>query len=205
MVQRLPRTEAASPGAQDKRLQILREAAEVFRARGFHRASMEEIADRLGMHKGNLYYYFPSKHDLLYFCQEQALDRLTQQAQTVLAMTASHADRLRTLIECHLVCVLDELGGSLAHAEFEELPALQRRRITARRDRYEAQWRQLIQAGMDHGAFRRADPKLAVLGMLGALNWSVKWHRPSGGQDARAIAQAFATLVIDGIREPNAT
>jgi AcrR family transcriptional regulator len=75
MVQRLPRTEAASPGAQDKRLQILREAAEVFRARGFHRASMEEIADRLGMHKGNLYYYFPSKHDLLYFCQEQALDR----------------------------------------------------------------------------------------------------------------------------------
>jgi len=201
LVQRPSRSDRSGANAGDKRLQILRQAAEVFRARGFHRASMEEIADRLGMHKGNLYYYFPSKQDLLYFCQEQALDRLTAGARSILAGDGGPADKLRALIASHLGCVLDEFGGSLAHAEFEELPSLQRRRVIARRDRYEAQWRDLIQAGIEQGTFRRADPKLCVLGILGALNWTVKWHRQSGGQDLGAIAAAFADLLIDGIRK----
>ena len=45
----------------ERRLEILRRAAEVFRAKGFHGAGMREIAEGLGLAPGALYYYFPSK------------------------------------------------------------------------------------------------------------------------------------------------
>jgi AcrR family transcriptional regulator len=197
MVQK-PATNTAS--SKSRQIEILRRAAEVFRGRGFHRSSMEEIAERLGMTKGNLYYYFPGKQELLFFCQQEALQRLTEQAQSIVAGRGSAAEKLERLITAHLVCVLVELGGSLAHAEFEELPPLQRRSIVAQRDRYEQFFRDLIQAGVAAGEFAPGDEKLRALAILGALNWTVKWHRPEGGESATTIAHCFADLLVNGLR-----
>ena len=58
---------------KDRRLEILRPAASAFTRSGFAHATMEDIADRVQMAKGNLYYYFPSKQDLLFFCQDESL------------------------------------------------------------------------------------------------------------------------------------
>jgi AcrR family transcriptional regulator len=43
---------------------------------------MGEIADKVQMANGNLYYYFPSKQDLLFFCQDESLGRLIDEAST---------------------------------------------------------------------------------------------------------------------------
>ena len=198
MVQK-PAAAATQNARKPRQVELLRRAAEVFRGRGFHRASMEEIAERLGMTKGNLYYYFPGKQDLLFFCQQEALARLTEQARTIVAGRGSCAEKLERLITAHLVCVLVELGGSLAHAEFEELPALQRRRIGTQRDRYEQFFRDLIHQGVASGEFAPGDDKLRTLAILGALNWTVKWHRPEGGESATAIAHSFCDLLVHGL------
>ena len=55
--------EAPSP---DRRMEILRQAASVFREKGYHGAGMREIAKGIGVAPGALYYYFESKEDLLY-------------------------------------------------------------------------------------------------------------------------------------------
>ena len=142
---------------RSRKLDILASASAVFRGRGFHRASMEEIADRLGMTKGNLYYYFPGKQDLLFFCQKEALRRLAANAEQILAGRGTSAEKLERLITSHLVCVLEEMGGSLAHAEFEELAPLQRRHVVGLRDRYEAFFRRVIGDGQDSGEFAPGD------------------------------------------------
>src|SRR5688572_26638897 len=177
----------ARPKAEARRLEILRAAAEVFRGRGFHRASMEEIADRLQMTKGNLYYYFPGKQDLLYFCQQEALSRLLERAVVTMSGGGTCAEKLARLINDHLSCVLDEMGGSLAHAEFEELAPLRRRQTAMRRGTYEEIFREVIRKGVRNGEFERGDAKLRALAILGALNWTVKWFRPGGGETAEHI------------------
>ena len=45
----------------DRRIEILKSAAAAFRRRGYHGASVDEIASALDMTKGNLYYYFKNK------------------------------------------------------------------------------------------------------------------------------------------------
>ena len=67
----------------DKRVEILKSAAAAFRRRGYHGASVDEIASALKMTKGNLYYYFRNKEDILYACHESSLDILLQLMQEV--------------------------------------------------------------------------------------------------------------------------
>ena len=59
--------------ATDRRIEILKSAAAAFRRRGYHGASVDEIASALAMTKGNLYYYFRNKEDILYACHEYSL------------------------------------------------------------------------------------------------------------------------------------
>ena len=186
-----------------KKREILEAASRVFRARGLHAAGMRDIAAELGMAVGNLYYYFRDKEDLLAFVQESALARLLEMAARVRALGLPADQRLRLLLEEHVVGLNDpEEGtpGSLAHLEVEALGEERRAGVLARRDEYEQTVRALIEEGMDQGTFRRADPKVASLALLGSVNWTVKWFRPEGGKSAREIGRQIAEMMVRGLR-----
>jgi AcrR family transcriptional regulator len=56
--------------SEERRLEILKSAAAAFRRRGYHGASVEEIARALRMTKGSLYYYFRNKEAILFACHD---------------------------------------------------------------------------------------------------------------------------------------
>lgn len=186
-----------------KKREILEAASRVFRVRGLHAAGMRDIAAELGMAVGNLYYYFRDKEDLLAFVQESALSRLLEMAARVRALDLPPDGQLRLLLEEHVVGLNDpEEGtpGSLAHLEVEALGEERRAGVLARRDEYEQIVRALIEEGMDQGLFRRADPKVASLALLGSVNWTVKWFRPEGGKSAREIGRQIAEMMVRSLR-----
>lgn len=189
---------AGDSGIRKKR-EIVEGASRVFRARGLHAAGMRDIAAELGMAVGNLYYYFRDKEDLLAFVQESALSRLLEMAAKVQALDLPADGKLRLLLEEHVVSLNDpEEGtpGSLAHLEVEALGEERRPAVLARRDEYEQVVRSLIEEGMDQGIFRRVDPKVASLALLGSVNWTVKWFRPEGGKSAREIGSQIAEMMV---------
>lgn len=189
---------AGDSGIRKKR-EIVEAASRVFRARGLHAAGMRDIAAELGMAVGNLYYYFRDKEDLLAYVQESALSRLLGMAARVQALDLPADGKLRLLLEEHVVALNDpEEGtpGSLAHLEVEALGEERRPAVLARRDEYEQAVRSLIEEGMDQGIFRRADPKVASLALLGSVNWTVKWFRPEGGKSAREIGRQIADMMV---------
>ncbi len=183
----------------DRRMEILRQAAQVFRQKGYHGAGMREIAAGIGVAPGALYYYFKSKEDLLYACQDLSLSKLIEIGEQLAASSAPADERLRALMRAHLDLTLDELGGSAAHVEFHALPEERLRRIVRKRDQYEALLRSLIQAGIDSGRFRPVDAKLTALTLLGALNWTVVWWRPDGPWGAHDVVDGIASILLDGL------
>jgi AcrR family transcriptional regulator len=191
--------QTASPRA-DRRLEILRRAADVFRRKGYRGAGMREIAEGLGLAPGALYYYFRSKEDLLFACQDLTLRRLTEGARRIARSGGSPPERLRALVAFHLEMTLTELGGSAAHLEFRDLPAPRLAEVVRRRDAYEAVLRRVIREGVRSRAFRPVDPKQAAWWILGALNWTVVWWRPEGRRTAADLAASFADLFLSGLR-----
>jgi AcrR family transcriptional regulator len=178
---------------------ILRAAAGVFRDRGFADTGMREIAAAADLSTANLYYYFNSKADILYFCQDHSASRMLETARRLQRRRLTPSQRLRGVIGAHLVCMLDELDGAAAHTEVDALPPALRKRIVAKRDRYERAVRRIVAEGIRSGAFRRTDPTLATRAILGALNWTTRWYRPGGKLAPQDVALVFADYLVRGL------
>ena len=80
---------------EQKKREILHAASAVFRRRGLHATGMRDIASEIGMHAGNIYYYFRNKQELLAFCQEDTLAGLLELARAVEESTESPDRKLR--------------------------------------------------------------------------------------------------------------
>lgn len=184
---------------QARRLEILRAAGNEFRAHGFEQTGMREIAAAAGLSPANLYNYFRGKDEILFFCQDNSLDRMIAALEKARRLRTGVGERLRFVIVSHVMCVLDEVEGSAAHLIPTELPAGMQRTLVTKRDRYEDGVRQLIVAGMRGGEFVECDAALATRALLGALNWSVRWFNPEGALTAGAIASGFADYLIRGL------
>jgi len=161
---------------------------------------MGEIAEKVQMAKGNLYYYFPSKQDLLFFCQDESLGRLIDQATAISKSKARADDQLRAMIAFHIRTILEELPGSTAHTDFRSLPAPLLRKVIKKRDRYEEAYRGVIERGMKQGVFRKCNVKTATWAILGALNWSVQWFSPKGEIRVDELGQEFGDLFINALK-----
>jgi AcrR family transcriptional regulator len=183
-----------------RRLEILRAAGKEFRVRGFAETGMRDIAAAAALSPANLYNYFRGKHDILFFCQDNSLDRLIAALYNARRMRGSAGTKLRMVIVSHLRCVLDEVEGSAAHLLTAALPSRQQRYLVAKRDKYEEGVRHLIAGGIRTGEFCPCDPALAARAMLGALNWSVQWFSPEGPLTAAEIAERFASYLIRGLQ-----
>ena len=182
-----------------RRLEILRAAGREFRVRGFAETGMRDIATVASLSPANLYNYFHGKHDILFFCQDNSLDRMIAALDKARCMRANAAIKLRVVITSHLRCVLDEVEGSAAHLLTIALPPRQQRYLVTKRDKYEEGVRNLIVAGVRSGEFAPCDPALAVRAILGSLNWSIQWFNPEGPLTATEIAERFADYLIRGL------
>ncbi len=180
---------------------ILRAAARVFRRRGFAATGMREIALQADLSPGNLYNYFASKQELLYFCQDHSLDRMLETVRSPGTTRLGPAARLERVIRSHLACMLDELDGAAAHTEVDALPPALRAKIVAKRDRYERAVREIVEQGVRSRAFVPCDPKLVTRALLGALNWTAKWYDPEGETPSAGVADAFASYLVRGLRK----
>jgi TetR/AcrR family transcriptional regulator len=183
----------------DRRIEILKSAAAAFRRRGYHGASVDEIASALDMTKGNLYYYFQNKEEILFACHDYSLDELLGLMDQVRAESSGPDDKLRRLILAFIHMMLDELQATALTLDLQALsPALMKRIIT-KRDRFDHGLRAIIQQGMDDGLFRPGDPKMIGFAIMGAVNWITKWFDPAGPATSNEIGAAFADYLVGGL------
>jgi AcrR family transcriptional regulator len=182
------------------RIDILKSAAAAFRKLGYHGATVEQIAAALRMKKGNLYYYFKNKEEILFACHEYSHDRLQELLDDAVRSTAPAEAKLRRLITGAVHVILDELHGTALLLDLEALSPAHLKAVVHRRDRFDRGMRLIIEEGMATGAFAPGDPKLLGFAMLGALNWISRWFNPRGPSTSEDIATRFADYLIAGLR-----
>ena len=152
------------------------------------------------MTKGNLYYYFGSKEEILYFCHDYSLDILLALLRRTEKDARGPEARLRALIEAFVHMIVDELQGTALTLDLEALSPPLLRKVIAKRDRFDRGIRRVVEQGMRTGAFAAGDPKLVTFAILGAVNWIARWFDPRGPARSGDIARAFADYLLAGLR-----
>jgi TetR/AcrR family transcriptional regulator, cholesterol catabolism regulator len=182
------------------RVEILKSAAAAFRKLGYHGATVEQIASALHMKKGNLYYYFRNKEDILFACHQYSLDRLLALLDQIERSGLGPDEKLRQLIVSFVHTILDELHGTALFLELEALTPVHLKAVIARRDQFDRGIRQVILEGARSGTFGQVDAKLLSFAILGAVNWIPRWYNPDGPATSQDIADRFADYLIAGLK-----
>jgi AcrR family transcriptional regulator len=160
---------------------------------------MGDLAQAMGLQKGSLYSLTQSKQELLYETMREGaaafhagLDALPEGAVAV--------ERIRLALRAHLHVVSEQLDmATVFTREWRYLQGARRDEILAERRRYEERLRALFREGRERGELRTdLDDAAAALLVLSAANWAYTWLTP--GRDTDAIADSFASILVDGIR-----
>jgi AcrR family transcriptional regulator len=191
---------------EERWAELIGVATQVFYEKGYDAASLQDIADRLGMLKGSLYYYIQSKEDLLF-------DVISAVHKEGLAVVRARADtpgdplqRLRHVIVGHVEHTCANLVPTAVFLhELSALPPERRLEVLGNEHAYQAVFRDLIELAQKEGLARAdLDPRLAALSVLGSTNWVYRWFRPGGDFSAEQIAHELAEMAIRGIETPRA-
>jgi AcrR family transcriptional regulator len=180
---------------------ILESAAQVFRQKGFHGASMADIAEAVNLQKASLYHHFGSKQEILLELLDRALEMVTERFVQETAVDAPVDEKLRLALRSYLA-TLSEHGDlvSVMLLEHRSLDSEYRSRHIPNRDRFEQMWRNLIQQGVDDGVFVCDNIPLTVRGLLGVVNWTITWYRQDGDLSVEQIADHFADIFLRSLR-----
>lgn len=180
--------------------EILDAAAQIISQKGFHAASMQDIAQAVNLQKASLYHHVASKQEILLALLDRALDILIEQLEAIVSQPLPADEKLRQAMRSYLQIILEHRDlASVLLLEHRSLEPKLRYRHIPRRDRFEGLWRDIIQEGLEQGLFRCADPGLASRSLLGILNWTITWYRPNGKLAAGEIGDQFAELYLQGL------
>jgi AcrR family transcriptional regulator len=181
---------------------ILDAAAQVIRQKGFHGASMADIAQAVKLQKASLYHHVSSKQEILLALLDRALNMLIEQIGAVANQNIPADEKLHQMIRAYLVSLADNADlASVLLFEHRSLEPSQRQRHIPQRDRFEMIWRNALEQGVEEGLFTCQNPALVVRAMMGSLNWTITWFNPTGKLSIEEIAEQYTTILIEGLRK----
>jgi AcrR family transcriptional regulator len=179
---------------------ILEAAAQIIREKGYHAASMSDIAAAVDLSKATLYSHIDNKQSILVALLDRALDALIEDIQPVLAAAVPADEKFRRAMYAFLSYMSENLDlSAVLLLEHRSLDPEKRGKHIPRRDEYEGYWRQIIEEGIADGIFTVEDPGLSVKVALGVASWTVTWLNPDGRLSAEEIADQSANIMLNGL------
>lgn len=180
-----------------RRKDILDAAAEEFAERGYHDASLRRIGDRVGLSKASLYYYVPSKSDLL---AELLTD--AAQAQPIQVGHGEPSERMRVFIRTHVSRVLNTVEGrALAETSAVLMSKSADPSLAEARRRYEDVLVSILEAGIGSGEFKNVPVRPVVKFIFAGLNSIPHWYEAEGELPLNRIVDDIMSILLEGVLE----
>jgi AcrR family transcriptional regulator len=160
---------------------ILTAAAKLFRARGFARSTVRELADAVGILSGSLFHHFKSKDDILFAVMEEVIVDMDTALAAALKTAQTTEDKLRSLIHNQLSFIHGPQGDATAVLVYEwnTLSPEGQSRLLERRRHFFARWQDVLEQAHEQGLIA-VEPRVLRQLLHGAAVWTANWYKPGG-------------------------
>ena len=193
---------AHAPEAKQKLREICRIAARVFYAKSYDGASMQDIAEAVGLTKAGLYHHVGSKDRLLFEIQNYGMDILDETVLAPIRDIADPREKLRQTIIGHIDLIVrarDQEITVILH-ENRSLSGPLRKKLNARKRAYIDYLENLIMRVQEQsGGPPLVKPQLAAFALLGLINWLYQWYSAQGPVKQEELAQVYTDFFLRGL------
>jgi len=180
---------------------ILSVAARLISRKGYSGASLQEIANKVGLHKSSLFHYIKNKEELLL----RIFGETFQEGNRILKeISDDHSlepeEKLKKAIDFHLTSVEENFDSiSIFLDQIRSLPKKHQSMALKARKKYEKSFQKIIVEMKRKGYFEGLDKQIVTLGVLGMLNWVPMWFRRDGRLTIQEISNIFYKLIVGKI------
>lgn len=186
---------------RNRRQDVLEAAVRVFQEKGYAAASIQDVAEEVGVLKGSLYHYIDSKEDLLARIFEDSAGHFTEMLDEASGLGEDPVERLRSFARsCSFWYLKNIERVAIYTTEWKYLTGNRRKDVMKIRETYERRLAGLIGEVKEAGeAAPDLDVSFATYFIFGALNGLPDWYRRRGPDSAEKIADAYADLIVNAV------
>jgi AcrR family transcriptional regulator len=195
-----------TPPPKRRDREVVDAAASVFYRKGYADASVQDVADEVGILKGSLYHYIDSKEDLLF----RLLEEVHMEVQEILEEVAADADadaldQLLAYTRRQVEYNAENLPKiSVYYHDVDRLSESRRSEIFSKRRVHEQFVADLIKRAQQDGTISDlADARLLGNCVFATIIWVYKWYRPQGQLSPKSLGELCASFVLRGIGASN--
>jgi AcrR family transcriptional regulator len=180
---------------------IMDVAMHLFGVQGYTGTTMRDIAKAVGVLPGSLYAHISSKETLLVEIVDAGISSFIAAVEQHAYSERPAKARMRSAIKAHIAVVAENPERSLV--VFHQWRFLSERNLALaveKRRRYEKAFIRILEDGVKSGEFNRdTNIRIAVMSMLGALNWTPEWYSPKGPATPAQLGDMMADTLLAGI------
>ena len=182
--------------------QIIEVSSRLFSQKGFVGTSMRDIAGELDIEAASLYSHIKSKDEILEEICFRKADEFIKAIDDVNDIYFNAEERLLMAVKSHIKILCSELySSSVFLHEWRHLNGPKLEEFKMLRNRYEGEFRKILQNGEDENIFDTVDKKFAVLTILSTLNWITEWYKPGGTMKPEEIAENLCNFILTGLKK----
>ncbi len=182
-----------------KREAVLAAAAHVFAERGYHRASLDEVAQILNVTKPTLYYYFKNKEAMLFACIEHGLEMVEGVGGDADAAARTGMERLVAYLRGYARVGESDFGRCAIRISDMELSEASRKKVRRVKLVIDRKIRTLVENGIADGSIASSDPKITAFALAGALNSIGHWYQRGAEISGPKLIDDYISLLVNGL------
>lgn len=182
--------------------EILEAAAALFKEKGYEKASLRDIANKVGIKQPSLYHYINSKQDLLYEIIKTTTQDGLDRVQNIKKMPISVDQKLQRCIQTHFDSLMNSYPeiSVLIHEKIYSLSEDNQKEIRRLYSQYINMINDIIEEGVKKSVLRKdLDVKLTTWALMGMINWVYKWGKVNGRVGFSQIAEYYSDIFLKGV------
>ncbi|BAC14630.1 transcriptional regulator (TetR/AcrR family) [Oceanobacillus iheyensis HTE831] len=183
---------------EKKKKEIIHSAMQIIAEKGYYRTTIDDIASKLLITKGTVYYYFQDKQDLLFQSHQLLLQNSIENLKHIHTQPLHPREKLKNAMIAHMDHLLDDQYGFELMHKPEQFFSHQQLEIILQLHRdYTELLDQLIVIGIEDGVFQALDSKVTRNIYLGAMNWLTQWYDNKGKKEKQEILDQMAEYLLN--------
>jgi AcrR family transcriptional regulator len=186
------------------RQQIINAAIDLFYENGFEKASLRDIASKVGITQAAIYYHFRSKEEILHTIIETSSNELFFNLKSCFSGNRDPLEKLRDAIFQHIISIKTNRKGAKIIIEDKRFLGGELNKLVKEKEKTVFNlYKNHLQELQRDLKIKDCDLTTAAFGILGMINWLYHWYRPDKSLSIEQLAEEITHILFYGLLKGN--